>query len=115
MTALAVPAEDDLATADPTEGRIASMAAEKRKVSITLDIEVIERAQEDMDERGFSAYINDVVRYEQKREGMRQFLSMLDEKFGPVPEEILEEARQEWQRLQAEIHAEIASSSTAEH
>lgn len=90
------------------------MAAEKEKVSITLDADVLARLREDMGERGLSAYINDVVRYELKREGMRRFLAELDEEFGPVPEEILKEAEQEWQRLKAEIHAEIASSSTVE-
>ena len=114
MTTVMTTDADEHSPVDPTEGRINYMAAEKEKVSITLDADVVAEARAGMDERGFSAYVNDVLRREQQQRRLRQLLDDLDTEYGPVPDEMREEARREWRRLKAEIRAEIDSSSTAE-
>lgn len=72
---------------------ISGMATEK--VSITLDADVLAELREQVGPRGLSAYINDTLRAELKREQMRHLLREQDEEFGPVPPEVIEEARRE--------------------
>ncbi|MQA86910.1 MAG: hypothetical protein GEV03_20345 [Streptosporangiales bacterium] len=63
-----------------------------KKVSITLDADVLAELRERVGPRGLSAYINEAVRRELKLDRMDEFLEGAEERAGPPPKEALEEA-----------------------
>lgn len=66
------------------------------KKSVTLDEDVVEGIAAEVGERGFSGWLNDAARARLDREHVLRFLAELDAEHGPVPPEMLEEARRVW-------------------
>jgi Arc/MetJ family transcription regulator len=89
---------------DPTDGRITAMASEK--VSITLDPAIVAEARRMAGDGGLSAFVNDVLRWHLQHLRLRKYLAELDEEFGPVPEELREEAKREWDAIESSWTAE---------
>jgi Arc/MetJ family transcription regulator len=80
------------------------MASEK--VSITLDPAIAAEARRMAGDSGLSAFVNDVLRWHLQNLRLRKYLAELDEEFGPVPEELREEAKREWDAIESSWTAE---------
>jgi hypothetical protein len=70
-----------------------------KKVSVTLDAGLVAEIKSEVGERGFSAYLNDALVRRRQRERFAQLERELTEEFGPVPEEVREQVRKEWDEL----------------
>jgi len=66
------------------------------KVSISLDEGVLAEARERVGGRGLSSYVNEAVRRQLQHDRVADLLAQLDAESGPVPPELLEEARRTW-------------------
>ncbi len=58
-----------------------------KKVSVTLDADLVAEIKSELGAGGFSAYLNDVLRRERQRERLTRLLADLAEEHGPIPEE----------------------------
>ena len=71
------------------------------KVTLTIDEEVLAEARKFAGPRQLSAYVTDALAWRIEREHqrirVREMLDEMDAEYGPVPEEMLEEARKLWQ------------------
>jgi len=70
------------------------MAVEK--VSLSLDAEILQRARRVAGRRGLSSLVNDALRIRLQHERLGRLLDEMDSEFGPVPSEMVEEARKAW-------------------
>ncbi|MGH9076134.1 MAG: hypothetical protein ACRDY0_01540 [Acidimicrobiales bacterium] len=70
------------------------MAVEK--VSVSLDTEVLMDARQRVGGRGLSAYVNDAVGRQLRRDALYDLLVQMRETNGPVPDEQMEEVRRLW-------------------
>jgi hypothetical protein len=59
-----------------------------------------------MSEHRLPAFVNDVLRRRHQRLRVGRYLAELDEEFGPVPEELREEARREWDAIESSWKAD---------
>lgn len=66
------------------------------KVSLSLDEQVLSEARARAGRRELSAYVNEAVRRQLQRDRLGELLAEMDSEAGPVPEELLTEARQIW-------------------
>lgn len=66
------------------------------KVSMSLDAEVLRRARARVGGRGVSAYVNEAVRRQLRRDALADVLLEMRAAHGPVPEERMEEIRRLW-------------------
>ena len=80
------------------------MASEK--VSITLDPAIVAEARRLAGAAGLSAFVNDVLRWHLQNLRVRRYLGELDEEHGPVPDELREEAKREWDAVESSWTAE---------
>lgn len=62
-----------------------------KKVSVTLDEDLVAEIKTELGEGEFSAYLNDVLRRERQRERLQQLERELTEEYGPIPEEVQRE------------------------
>ena len=62
-----------------------------KKVSVTLDANLVAEIKTEIGEGGFSAYLNEVLRRERQRERLRQLERELAEEYGPIPDEVQRE------------------------
>lgn len=69
------------------------------KVSMSLDAEVLAQARERAGARGVSAYVNEAVRRQLRRDALADLLGQLRTENGPVPAERMEEVRRLWPGL----------------
>jgi hypothetical protein len=88
----------------PLDGRIISMATEK--VSITLDPAIAAEARRIAGDGNLSAFVNDVLHWHLQNVRLRGYLDLLEEEFGPVPEELREEAKRDWDAIKSSWTAE---------
>lgn len=72
------------------------------KVSLSIEEEVLTQARERAGRQQLSSYVNDALRRQLRRDRLRDFLDEMDAEWGPVPEAMMEEARQIWQRAEHE-------------
>ncbi|MFN8035590.1 MAG: hypothetical protein U0V73_06630 [Acidimicrobiia bacterium] len=72
------------------------IAMPKERVTITLDAELVAQLQEQVGEESLSAYVNEQLWHQVRREGLRQLLREMDEEFGPVPPDIAKEVDEQW-------------------
>ncbi len=70
------------------------MAVEK--VSVSLDIGVLADTRERVGGRGLSAYVNDAIRRQLRRDALYDLLVQIRETNGPVPDQQMEEVRRLW-------------------
>jgi hypothetical protein len=69
----------------------------KKKVSVTMDEEVVSAIHGAVGGRGFSAFVNEAARAELQARRLERLLDDLDDQFGPVPENVQEAANaMEW-------------------
>lgn len=69
-----------------------------KKVSVTLDADLVAEAKSQVGERGFSRYVNEALALRRQRERLEQLERELADEFGPIPEEVREQVRKEWPR-----------------
>jgi hypothetical protein len=89
---------------EPIDGRINSMAIEK--VSVTLDPAIVAEARRMAGVGDLSGFVNDVLHWHLQNLRLRGYLDLLEEEFGPVPEELREEARRDWDAIKSSWKAE---------
>ena len=66
------------------------------KVSISLDDDVLAEARRRAGHRELSAFINEALRRQLQHDRIGKLLDEMDAEFGPVPEEMIEEAGKIW-------------------
>lgn len=59
-----------------------------KKVSVTLDEDLVVEIKTQVGERGFSAYLNEALTRWRQRERLEQLERDLAAEFGPVPDEV---------------------------
>ena len=69
----------------PTSDAVRAMAM--KKVSVTLDADLVAEIKTEVGERGFSAYLNESIRRRRQHERLRRLERELTEEFGPIPDE----------------------------
>ncbi len=57
-----------------------------KKVSVTLDADLVAEIKTELGEGGFSAYLNEALRRQRQRERLERLLEDLAEEYGPIPE-----------------------------
>ncbi len=66
------------------------------KVSMSLDAEVLAQTRERVGGRGLSAYVNEAVRRQLRRDALSELLAEMREANGPVNDDAMEEVRRLW-------------------
>jgi Arc/MetJ-type ribon-helix-helix transcriptional regulator len=66
------------------------------KVSVSMPVELIETVRARTGKGGFSRYVSEAVRHQIKLDLLDDLLAELEAEHGPVPEQLLEQARREW-------------------
>jgi len=66
------------------------------KVSMSLDADVLAQARERVGGRGVSAYVNEAVRRQLRRDALADLLVEMRAVNGPVADERMEEVRRLW-------------------
>lgn len=82
------------------------MSAEK--VSLSLDAEVLAQARERVGGRGLSAYVNEAVRRQLRRDALEEVLAKMRETNGPVGDEAMQEVRRLWPRPDDDVTRQLA-------
>jgi Arc/MetJ family transcription regulator len=67
-----------------------------QKVSVSLEHELVEAARERVGARGMSAYVNEALRRQLRRDALAELLVDLRDEHGPVPANYMEEVRRLW-------------------
>jgi Arc/MetJ family transcription regulator len=74
-----------------------------KKVSVTLDADLVAEIKSEVGVRGFSAYLNDTIKRRRQHERLRGLLNELDEQFGPVPDEVRTQVAKEWDEFERRV------------
>jgi hypothetical protein len=67
-----------------------------RKVSVSMPEELADAVRARTGAGGFSRYVTDAVSREIRHDLLGELLDELDAEYGPVPEELIEQARRQW-------------------
>ena len=67
-----------------------------RKVSVSMPEELADAVRARTGAGGFSRYVTDAVSREFQHDLLGELLDELDAEYGPVPEELVQQARREW-------------------
>ena len=67
-----------------------------RKWSVSVSEALAERVEEHVGERGLSSFVATAVEHELERRTLTDYLDALDEEFGPVPDELVDEYDALW-------------------
>lgn len=78
----------------PTSSRMNCMPV--AKVSMSLDAEVLAQARKRVGGRGVSAYVNEAVRRQLRRDALAEVLAQMRETNGAVSDDTMEEVRRLW-------------------
>lgn len=78
----------------PTRGRMFRVAVSK--VSLSIDEDVLAEARERAGRRELSSYVTDALRRQLQHDRIGELLAEMDAESGPIPEDLMEEARQLW-------------------
>lgn len=70
-----------------------------RKVSLTIDPELLEQAKRLAPGGNLSAFVNEVLDAHIRREGLRQIVEEDEQRLGPVPEKVRQHVEREWRKL----------------
>jgi hypothetical protein len=74
-----------------------------KKVSVTLDADLVAEIKTEVGERGFSNYLNDTIKRRRQHERLRRLLNELNEEFGPVPDEVRKQVAKEWDEFERRV------------
>lgn len=66
------------------------------KVSMSLDADVLAQTRDRVGGRGVSAYVNEAVRRQLRRDALADLLVEMQAADGPVADRLLEEVRRRW-------------------
>ncbi len=66
------------------------------KVSLSIDEGVLAEARERVGPRALSSYVADALRRQLQHDRLGELLAEMESKSGPIPDELMEEARQLW-------------------
>jgi hypothetical protein len=72
------------------------MATEK--VSLTLNEQTLREARKQVGRRGLSKYVDEALRIRLQHDRLRALLAEMEAERGPIPHEVMEEVRREWDR-----------------
>jgi hypothetical protein len=89
------PAEIDAGAESRFHGRV-------RKVSVSMPEELTAAVRARTGPGAFSRYVTEAVGTQLRHDLMGEYLDELEAKYGPVPEELLEQARREWPDYEGE-------------
>lgn len=67
------------------------------KVSLSIDEDVLAEARERAGRRELSSYVTDALRRQLQHDRLGELLAEMDVSSGPIPDDLMEEARQLWQ------------------
>jgi Arc/MetJ-type ribon-helix-helix transcriptional regulator len=67
-----------------------------RKVSVSMPEELAEAVRTRTGAGGFSRYVSEAVERKIRHDLLGELIEELEAEYGPVPQELLEEARREW-------------------
>lgn len=67
-----------------------------KKISLTLEQELLAEAREIVGTRGLSSYVNRALRHQLQHDRLADFLAELAWEKGPIEPEVMEEVRREW-------------------
>lgn len=67
-----------------------------RKVSVSMPEELTEAVRARTGAGGFSRYVTDAVQEQVRLDLLDDLIAEFEAKYGPVPEELVEEAMREW-------------------
>jgi post-segregation antitoxin (ccd killing protein) len=68
------------------------------KLSITVPSKLAAEIRRRVGARGVSGFVTRAIAHELEREQLTAYLEELDREFGPVPKEVLAEARRAWRK-----------------
>jgi hypothetical protein len=89
-----------IATALPVEVLVDESArlheSKVRKVSVSMPEELTDAVRARTGPGGFSRYVTEAVSREIRHDLLGELLDEFEAEYGPVPEELLEQARREW-------------------
>ena len=83
------PVEIDTGPGSRFHGRV-------QKVSVSMPEELITAVRERTGPGGFSRYVTEATQERLRLEGLDELSAYLEAKYGPVPEELIQEAMREW-------------------
>lgn len=83
------PVEVDTTESSRFHGRV-------RKVSVSMPEDLTETVRERVGAGGFSRYVTEATEERLRLEMLDEYLDELDEKYGPVPQELLDWAERQW-------------------
>jgi hypothetical protein len=67
-----------------------------QKVSVSMPEELSAAVRERTGPGGFSRYVTEAVQERLRQQGLDELSAYLEAKYGPVPEELIQEAMREW-------------------
>jgi hypothetical protein len=67
-----------------------------KKVSVSMPEDLVERVRERTGPGGFSQYVTEAVEERVRLEGMQELLDEFEAEAGPIPAELVEEAKRIW-------------------
>ena len=71
------------------------------KVSLSIDEDVLAEARTRAGRRELSSYVNEALRRQLQRDRLGELLAEMDDESGPIPDDVLEEARKPWRSTPA--------------
>jgi len=74
----------------------ARMHGKVRKVSVSMPEELTEAVRARTGTGGFSRYVTDAVQEQIRLDLLDDLIADFEEKYGPIPDELVEEAMREW-------------------
>lgn len=66
------------------------------KVSLSIDQTVLAEARARAGRRELSAYVNNALRRQLQHDRLGELLAQMEAESGPIPDEVMEEARKLW-------------------
>jgi len=66
------------------------------KVSLSLDEEALEEARNRVGKRELSSYVSTALRRQLQQDRLQDLLQSMEDESGPIPAELLDEARNLW-------------------
>jgi len=74
-----------------------------KKVSVTLDADLVAEIKTEVGIRGFSAYLNDALTRRRQRERFLALERELAAEYGPIPDQVREQVRKEWEEAKRQM------------
>lgn len=71
------------------------------KVSLSIDADVLAEARERAGRRELSSYVNEALRRQLQRDRLLGLLAEMDAEAGPIPDDVMEQARKPWRNAAA--------------